>query len=649
MFDYSQIYLTPHPDVHVSPNLSPKAVPEPAFPAPHPPAFDPQRISPYPSEPESTTAGSDSERVFSSGDEDSMGFHSDTLLDSVSQTATMSGDPSTPGLEVERIFVDLPASEITKQSLLPLGEIIPHGSCSESSIQDGISVDGLDSLSTPRDDHSSAVKPIDNFTTPVAIPENWPQLDNFPSSPPPTAFPESFYREQARTELVAAEMEQLALHDSELWDDEIYPTPALKDTLTSPQLPQHSPWRMSPPLLGAHILPTPPPRQGVVDIREEKRLSIFDWSEQQRSDRDSPNGSSPRPRTVHSKHGNDGRSGRALGRRAPNALHLRSQSVPATKESYLESNPGYPPNKFGTWGLGKKGVSEEWTDDFEFDEVEVEENETQHDPERWATGMRVPQSIIDRQASVHGQFGQVQEFMLLVEELKRLRHRGTLLNVIGESSHHLWEDAENIINLATLNEEDDGPLPPLSPCFSNGFDDFDEEFSPAHRSRPPYHPSAGDESKAIPTGMLSSAPATPAAGRPRGESLAQAKNFLQTMHQSRTGIDSSPFEDRSHPPKLPFDTQDLRDLVTRAGVATRALKEVVRNAEGVFTSPGQPPKEPQDPPFSQIFNRPESPSPVSKKPSLVKSTSVNSYISRSLANSNHDRDRPGHMNMMTVV
>ncbi|EDN05293.1 predicted protein [Histoplasma mississippiense (nom. inval.)] len=32
--------------------------------------------------------------------------------------------------------------------------------------------------------------------------------------------------------------------------------------------------------------------------------------------------------------------------------------------------------------------------------------------------------------------------------------------------------------------------------------------------------------------------------------------------------------------KLPFDTQSLRDLVIRAGVVTRSLKEVVRKAEG---------------------------------------------------------------------
>jgi Septation protein etd1 len=653
MFDCSQNYSPPHPDihasdVHTSPTLSPKPGLQPALPAPQPPAYQPERTSLSPSEPGSTTFGSDNDRVFSSGDEDSMEFQSDTAYDSVSTRATMSGHPGLPGLAIERLFDDEPVPEANKHTVLPLEEQIPLGLFSESSQHDGVSLDGLESLSTPRDDHSSNSEAVDLFATPVAIREDQSQLAKFASSPPSTPYPNNPEHEQCQTDLTSPNEEDAALCSSELWDDEAYPEATSKDTPGSPDLPQHSTWTLSPPLLGAHQPPFAPLRQGLDDIREEKRLSIFDWSEQQRSERDSLNGSSPRPRTVHSKQSNDGRGGRAPGRRAPNALHLRSQSVPAAKESYLDSNPGYPPAKFGTWGLGNKGVSEEWTDDFEFDEVE--ECDTQHSYERLGTGMKVPQAIIDRQASVHGQFGQVQEFMLLVEELKRLRHQGNMLDLMEGPSHHLWEDAENIINLATLDEEDEELGPPQSPGFSTAFDEFDDDSSsPAHRPRQQYNLGFGDESKAAPNSTLNSAPATPAGGRPRGESLAQAKTFLQTMHQNRRGVESSPFEDRNHPPKLPFDTQDLRDLVARAGVATRALKEIVRKAEGVFTSPDRTPKEPRDPPFSQIFNRPETSPPTTKKPCLVKSTSVNSYISGSLPSSNNERDRAGHMNMMTVV
>lgn len=313
----------------------------------------------------------------------------------------------------------------------------------------------------------------------------------------------------------------------------------------------------------------------------------------------------------------------------------------------MDSDPAYPPAKFGTWGLGNKGVSEEWTDDFEFDEPE--EHDAQHSNEKLVTGMKVPQAIIDRQASVHGQFGQVQEFMMLVEELKRLRHQGLLLDLMRGPSQHLWEDAENIVNLATLNEDDEELVRPQSPDFSNSFDDFDEDTSSAHRTKQQHNPGIGDESKSATTGLLSSPPATPAAGRARGESLAQAKSFLQILHQNRAGTESSPLQDQSPPPKLPFDTQDLRDLVVRAGVATRALKDIIRKAEGVLLRPDSTPKEPQDPPFSQIFNAPNSTSLTLKKPGLTKSTSVNSYINGSVAGGHKGGDSPGHMKMMTVA
>jgi Septation protein etd1 len=736
MFDCSQIYITPQPDVHVSPNLLPKDLPQPHSPAPQPSAFQPQRASLSPSDPASTTFSSDNERVFSSGDEDSLEFQSDTAYDSVATRATMSSNSGLPGLEIERLFDETPP-EATKHSFLPLEDLIPHGPFGELSQHDATSLDGLDSLSTPRDDQSSnqdveylatpvaarenqslpennnpyppltasskglwreqsdlepisagrggvAIPPAareiqsqpENFSsgpplklcsedvlleqstteripaerergaTPVAPPEHHSLPEYITSSPPLTPYSGSLLRVQAQMESHPAERPDLARCSGQPWDEDVHLDYSSEDQVLSPDLPQHIPPRLSPSLVGAYQPSLPHHRQELDDMREERRLSIFDWSEQQRSDRDSLYGSSPRPRTMHSKQGNDGRGGRGPGRRAPNALHLRSQSVPAAKESYMDSDPAYPPAKFGTWGLGNKGVSEEWTDDFEFDE---DDYDAQQGFEPSVTGMKVPQAIIDRQASVHGQFGQVQEFMLLVQELKRLRHQGTVLELMGGSSHHLWEDAESIINLATLNEDDEELIPPQSPGFPGSFDDFEDDLSPASRPWQQCNPSIEDGLKAIPTSMLNSIPATPPTGRPRGESLAQAKQFLQTMHQNRTGTESSPFDDRSHPPKLPFDTQDLRDLVTRTGVVTRALKDIVRKAEGVLISPDGTPKEPRDPPFSQIFKRPEDLSPSSKKPGLPKSTSLNSYINGSLASSTDDRDRSGHMNMMTVT
>jgi Septation protein etd1 len=647
MFECSQIHLPSQADVRDSPNLSPKPLPASQLAPPAPPDFQPQRVSLASSDPASTTFSlSDNDRVFSSGDEDSMEFQSEPAFGSVAAKPITSNNSDVACLDIESRLEESPPPEAAKDSVLPLEGLVPRRSFGEPSQRDASYRDELNSLSTPKHDQS---KPhvVDDLATPVAARDHQPKPQEFQSSPPSTPSWEDPPHETVSAELVPAKGDGLALCDGELWDEDIHLESTSWEQLPSPELPQHASRRLSPPMLGTYHLPLPQHTQCLDDIREERRLSIFDWSEQQRSDRDSPYCSSPRPRTVHSKQGNDVRGGRVPGRRAPNALHLRSQSVPVAKESHMDSDPAYPPAKFGTWGLGNKGVSEEWTDDFEFDEVDG--CDAQHSAEGLGTGMKVPQAIIDRQASVHGQFGQVQEFMLLVEELKRLRHQGILLELMDGPSHHLWEDAENIINLATLNEDDEDPAPPQSPGFASGFDDFDEGFSPAHRPRQQYNPITEDEWRTVPNTTLSSAPATPPTGRPRGESLAQAKSFLQTMHQNRARIESSLCEDRSHLPKLPFDTQDLRDLVTRTGVVTRGLKDVVRKAEGVFTSPDRASKEPRDPPFSQIFNRPESLSPTSRKPGLPKSTSVNSYVNGSLSSSNNERDRPGHMSMMTVA
>lgn len=720
MFDYSHLYYSSQPDIQPSPSLSPERLSPPNSPAPTPLTFLPPRASLSSSDPASTTFGSENERIFSSGDEDSMEFLSDTAYDSVATRTTLNSNDGLPGLEIQKLFEGSPPPESTKHPFIPLEHLLAHDSLSEQSYHDLTSLDGLDSLSTPRDDQSSS-QDVEYLSTPLAARENQAQPEINNSSPASTSFSKRLLHQlestpAEKTGLVAREdaspalpstpqrdimlqpvspegeclaapvapgqhqplhehitssppitphsegppgegghtdpwpcaRPDLPIGDEQRRDEEFHLDSPSTDPMPSPDLPQYSPVRLSPPPPGAYPHSTPHHRQDLDNTHEEKRMSIFDWSEQQRSDRDSLYGSSPRPRTVHCKQSNDPRGGRPTGRRAPNPLHFRSQSVPAAKESYMDSDPAYPPAKFGTWRLGNKGVSEEWTDDFEFDEDDYDVLQTS---EQSATGMKVPQAIIDRQASVHGQFGQVQEFMLLVQELKRLRHQGSMLGVIEGAPHQLWEDAESIINLATLNEDDDDDdlMPPQSPGFPGSFDDFEEESSLAFRSRQNVMPSLEDVTKVVPATTSISSPASPPIGRPRGESLAQTKQFLQTIHQNRTGTEASSLDDRSHPSKLPFDTQDLRDLVTRTGVVTRALKDVVRKAEGVCISLDGMAKEQRDPPFSQIFKRLESTSPTSREPGLPKSTSLNSYMSGPLASNVDDRDLSGHLSLMTVV
>jgi len=358
-----------------------------------------------------------------------------------------------------------------------------------------------------------------------------------------------------------------------------------------------------------------------------RKPSIFDWSEHQQVTNFS------RPKTVHGKQ-DKGDHSRSSGRKGAPQLHFRSQSVPVNRDGPAEELP--TTSKFATWKLGHKPVSEEWSDDFEFDDVEEVEvvlpvvDENKNNFRDSIRSVRIPQAIIDRQPSVHLQFGQVQEFMALVEELKRLRSKGTSLHILNGNASSLWEDAESIINLATINDEEE-PLVAASPPPSDPFAELPAVTptttpNPAQAARGRRPTTSGRRS-------VSAMTTPPIYGRARGESLAQARHFLQAIHQNRSGFDSSPREiEIHHQKKLPFDTQDLKDLVVRSGVITRALKEEVRRAEGVSVSPHKtpPPSTKMNHPLDELFRVPDvhdtSPCPSSRKPGLPKSRSANSYL-----------------------
>ena len=274
--------------------------------------------------------------------------------------------------------------------------------------------------------------------------------------------------------------------------------------------------------------------------------------------------------------------------------------------------------------------------------------------------MLVPRAILERQASVHGQFGQVKELTLLVEELKRLRQQATVQGIIQGQSAELWKEAEGIINLATLDDEEQEFPPPRSPLATGSeFDVFDEDSPSSFAKRKSGYQhredrlSNGDDTPSSQKSSRSSpdksALDTPTKARPRKESAAKAKSVLETIHQQRVEY-NSPFSDaRSSQKKLPFDTTSLRDLVTRAGVVTRALKEIVRRAENGTLSPATKPQPtvPPDPLFSQIFQQHSPSSPVSKTPRLTQSPKSNNFRGGPIANT--DNDINGHMKMMTVV
>jgi hypothetical protein len=626
-----------------------------------------KRVSAAPSDPNSMNLSSDNDtRVFT--DDESYEFHSDTAYDSLATRATVSSHPGLKGPQIETIFDESPPTELPQDSVR-LQDLIARGSLDVDMEQNefanaqgpivGMGITGWDDddhgmTDAPTQDLATPVKSggigqgeDEDLSTPLTIVKHKRVVD-MTSSPPIMFFPASSQKDVAMDD-VQQSIEAMSMDDDLDWDKATDSSSTFDEAFTLPELPKHSARFNSPNLVGMSL---PAANGHTFNGTAEKKVSAFDFSEQQRFDSNGLDGSSPRPKTVHGKQAIDGRGSRTAGRRGPSA-HFRSQSVPVNRDSSIEGDIVNPVNpKFGTWGLGNKPVSEEWSDDFDFgDESDDGMQEASNGvslPNGTLRGtIKVPQNIINRQDSLHGQYSQVQEFMLLVEELKRLRAQGIKLNLLNLEPQ-LWEDAESIINLATLNDDDDDILPPHSPSLS-GFDDFDEESPQPRRlsmSRPRFEELARNDSAQR---LSLSNPATPPSGRPRGESLAQAKNFLQNIHEKRNGPTSSPAHaGEPKPEKLPFDTQDLRKLVEQSGVISKGLKEILRKAEGLSMSPEKTPQRFQDPDFSKIFIRPDdNPSPTSKKPFLPKSRSANSY----LGSPQHDGDGDisAHLKMMTVA
>ena len=654
--------------------ISPPTI-APAVQTTHAAITRPKRYSQAGSDPASTLIGSDGEtRVFTSGDEDSMDFQSDTAYDSLATRATVSSHSGLRGPRIETIFDESPPQASMKEKLVPLEDLIQGGSFSERF-----------STKSSRPSIMGDSEDEDNFSTPIKAPNNDPRdrrklshlADDFSddghytSSPPPMPSIE-FDKYGLRDEPALTDDEEddpmEADNDMEWEIDE--PDQVLE---LAPKLPTHTMRRIS-PLPFRSMKNRPEQDEQGQETHANKRSSIFEWSEQQKSDMELGNGST-RPKTVHGKQPKTGRGSRSAGRRGPSALHLRSQSVPVTRDPNVENGTSNGAGKFGTWGLGNKGVSEEWNDDFEFEE-EIHDTPDVRDTDQSSIvggkgGMKVPQSIIDRQASVHVQFGQVQELTLLVGELRRLRARASVLDLLEGPSSSLWKDADGIINLATVDDEDDPALPqsPISTTF--GFDDSDDEANPAQRQQNNSPFAEGQSRRNSVLRRSTSSPATPPSGKPRGDggSAAQAKSFLQTIYQHRVDTVSPHRGRRNAQDKMPFDTQDLRNLVTRAGVLTRALKEIIRKAEGVSHSPEGSPFIPRDPPFSQIFNpamdrsptsrnslmlesdnpRKEKEESPSKKHTVPKSPGTsNNYLRGSMSPAN-ENDIAGHMKLMTVA
>lgn len=324
-------------------------------------------------------------------------------------------------------------------------------------------------------------------------------------------------------------------------------------------------------------------------IRETN--SILDWSESV-----SPNPSATsapsyakRSKTIHAKESM--LAGSRAGRRAP-TYHVRSQSMPLV-------------NSHGRVPL----PSENWDDDFLDDEDE-------------GFGMVIPRAIEENQASVIGHLGCVREFALLVEgsisccfslvlrlilcfaDLKQLREQAILFGIRLGSHKHTFDEADGIIALATL--DDDEPLPPQpieppakarnaswnhSPSRPNILTDdgMPKGYNQGRRRSSVLSPDDdifGGGNNLTPLRnhhSFRTSPAPSPASRKtidKNDPVEVAKGIMERMqqqHQNSGGVrgqgDDSIVAGRTK--KVQFDTDMLRELVKHVGKLKRTLQGVV--------------------------------------------------------------------------
>ncbi|KAI9767238.1 MAG: hypothetical protein M1840_005838 [Geoglossum simile] len=589
-----------------------------------------------PSDRASTLVGSDNEnRAFGSGDDDDMDFQSETVFDSLRTGATGSSSGAR-GPRIETIFDESPPAELSKRTVVALQDLLPEGTFRDSGMHtwNGIAEED-ENMSTPVRGRSQLLD--DDFSTPVKAKSGVGTRKDFPSSPPEMPVPLSLGKLEWDARYEGQDNDQWSFDDEEDdEDDEDWSRcgdeAEIGNRLSSPQ--SGHPLRLD--YQGVLSDSTNRSRSRNRENGErDARSNLFEWSEQTPVGKASKGSS--RPKTVHGKQNPDYRGGRPPGRRAPSALHIRSQSVPVIPDSVGQREYGGMTARFGSLGLGSKGVSEDWNEDFEFDGFDgIPNGDGLANGEKRDSGfaMVVPQAIKERQASVLGHLGHVKEFALLVEGLKRLRTHAVAKRIRDGPSANLWDEADAIIALATLNDDDEELLPsrsPSSPSF--GFDAFDDDFQPSPNVGRNRRKSVLLPDDDIFGGSSSGSTAQPIAKqnsksppRHQGHSLSKsnrqdasavARSLMETMHQRRTTSDPVLSTISANPQKkMPFDTTTLRDLVAHVSTLTRTLADVIRNADNAPPSPTRSPKLSAIPLPSRFTQESLSTSPPMNRPRL---------------------------------
>ncbi|KAI5369240.1 hypothetical protein Slin14017_G001190 [Septoria linicola] len=542
-----------------------------------------------------STVGSESERRSTGGN--STDYQSDVNFDSI-PTRTTRSSSGRRGPPIETIFDESPPTYSSGRSTR-LRDFLSDGHETNgrySTIEEEGSV-----VSTP-------VRSLRNKSI-TSTPSARPGAPNvFSSSPPTMRFPSD-------ADEVDWDSGSEDVNGNGLVSQQHVSMPSLS---AAPSL--HAlPFRFAPPLRNANS-------RSVNSTRFRNghspmdRPTVFDWAEPQPSP-NHPNHSPPRPRTVHGRKDQDSRGSRPP-RRPVSGLHTRSHSVPVVPDFAGKRN-NVVANKFGTWNFGSKGVTEDWNDDFEFDEpVEPVQDRSDLDSKRIDSGhaMLIPKSIREQQHNVVANITLLREWGLLIEELKALRIRAVTLDMLNGPHAKAWREVDAMIDLADQESEEHTLEPRPTPPSSPGFDvSAFEDSTPSRANVRPVQPKLGQQA---------SAADTPAQGhqeqadgnatiitRPRKDSELVAQKVIAALQTRGSAIDSpAPPPASSANKKVPFDTATLRHIVPYVKDLKRQVKDALRETEGLYSSPSRKSNginnndedgENAAPAFRSIFNSPQ--------------------------------------------
>lgn len=348
------------------------------------------------------------------------------------------------------------------------------------------------------------------------------------------------------------------------------------------------PFRFGPNLQPAypHSVNTTPHRNGAFSL---DKANLFDWAEQQPSPSHASN-SPPRPRTVHGKKDQDNRWSRPAGRRGPSAgMHARSHSVPVVPDLGGKRDTAAA-NKFGTWGVGSKAVTEDWNEDFDFDEPpHLAQTRVSLEEKRIDSGheMFVPKSIREQQENVVANIGLLREWGLLIEELKELRVRAVGLDMMIGPYQQAWREVDAMIELADQESEEHTLEPRGTPPSSPGFDlsAFEEHTPPRHSPARLFENTPSLPEFAPATKQPSTPQSSTRVTRPRKDSELVAQTVIAALQSRRDIADSTNVQSVGSSKKVPFDTATLRHIVPYVNGLKRRVKDALRETEGLYSSP----------------------------------------------------------------